>query len=116
MIAGTGEEQKEAAMARFFDILSRVKLVYKRTNNLTKVVILCAIALSTVALLTLRTALADAQAQADALRDQAAILEQDNDRVQDKIDGLGSVDSVKDIAGEELDLVDPDSVIIEPEG
>ena len=35
---------------------------------------------------------------------------------QDKIDDLGSVDSIKDIAGDELDLVDPDSVIIEPEG
>jgi hypothetical protein len=36
--------------------------------------------------------------------------------MEDKIGQLGSVDSVKDIAGEELDLVDPDSVIIEPEG
>ena len=103
-------------MARIIDMLSRVKLVYKRTNNLTKVVILCAVLLATVALLTLRTALQDAQALSDALRDQAAALEQDNNRMEDKIDHLGSVDSVKDIAGDELDLVDPDSVIIEPEG
>ena len=60
MIVGNGEVQEEAAMARIIDMLSRVKLVYKRTNNLTKVVILCAVLLSTVALLTLRTALQDA--------------------------------------------------------
>jgi cell division protein FtsB len=57
----------------------------------------------------------DAQAMKDSLKDQAAQLEQDNGQLKDKIDGLGSVDSVEDIAKEELDLVDPDSVIIQPE-
>ena len=103
-------------MAKVIDMLSRVKLVCKRSSNLTKAVILCTIVLSTAALLTMRHTLLGLQDQTNDLRDQAALLEQENGKLQDKIDSLGSVDSVKDIAKEELDLVDPDSVIIEPEG
>ena len=102
-------------MANRSNPFSRIRLVYKRSSTLTKVVVLCAIALSMVALLTIRQQLVDAQAMKDSLKDQAAQLEQDNGQLKDKIDGLGSVDSVEDIAKEELDLVDPDSVIIQPE-
>ena len=38
-----------------------------------------------------------------------------NQELQDKIDDLGSVQSVQDIAREELGLVDPDTIVIQPE-
>ena len=94
---------------------SRFRLVCKRSRPLTKIVVLCAIVLSMVALLAIRQQLLDTQAMKDALKDKAAQLEQENGQLEDKIDSLGSVDSVEQIARDELGLVDPDSVIFQPE-
>ncbi len=96
--------------------LRNIRLVYKQTPMTTKIVILCAIILSTAALLTLRWKMLDAQAQADALRQYAQELEQEKQLLQDKIDKLGTEDSVGDIAKDELDLVDKDTIMIKPEG
>ena len=94
----------------------RIRLVYKRSSSLTKAVVLCAVVLSTATLLTLRWALLDTQAQSDALKDQAAQLEQENAQLEDKTNALGSVDSAMDIAQDELGYVDPDTVFFDPEG
>ena len=102
-------------MARFADWLSRVRLVYKRSSLTLKIMVLCAIVVSIVTLSVLGGVLADQQAQTEAMRQQAGRLEQENQDLEDKIDNLGSVDSVEDIAKEELGLVDPDTVIIDPE-
>ncbi len=101
-------------MGKLQSALSRIRLVYKRSRTSTKVVVLCAIVLSTVTLLSLRASLLETQARTDALRDQAAQLEQENENLSDKIGELGSVDSVEDIAKEELDLVNPDTTIFQP--
>ena len=96
--------------------LRRIRLVYRRTPMMIKVVVLSAIVLSTATLLTLRGGLLNAQKQNEALRDQAQQYEQENNKLEGYIDDLGSVDSVDRIAEEELDLVDPDSVIFQPNG
>lgn len=92
-----------------------VRLVYRRSSKLTKTALCLAIAFSTVTLLMLHVLTLNEREKADALRDQAQQLEQENDRLQDKIDNLGSLEGVEDIAKDELGLVDPDTVIIEPE-
>ena len=102
-------------MTNLTNLFSRFRLVYKRSRTVTKVVVLCAIVLSMVALLAIRQQLLDTQTLKDLLNDKAAQLEQENGQLEDKIDNLGSVDSVEQIAKDELDLVDPDSVIIQPE-
>ena len=101
-------------MARFKNPLRYVKLVYKRSSNATKIVVLCAIVICTAALLILGGAIRDAQARTDALRVQASRLEQENNRLSALIDSLGTVAGIEQIAREELGLVDPDSVIITP--
>lgn len=101
-------------MARFKNPLRHIKLVYKRSSNVTKIVVLCAIVICTAALLILGGAIRDAQAKADALRVQASRLEQENNRLSALIDSLGTVAGIEQIAREELGLVDPDSVIITP--
>lgn len=95
--------------------ISNIRIVYRRSTKLTKTAVCLAIALSTVTLLVLHAVTLNAQAQADALKQQAQQLEQENNRLEDKIEDLGSIDSVEDIAKEELGLVNPDTVIIEPE-
>ena len=91
-----------------------VQVVYHRSKPLTKVVVIAAIALSIAALITLRWAQLDIQAQTQDMRQEAAQLEQENAQLEDKINDLGSVQSVMDIAQEELGLVNPDTVIIVP--
>jgi len=94
--------------------LNRIKLVCRRSSPLVKCVVLATIVLCTATLLLLGTFQWKAQQNADALREQAAQLEQENARLEDSIEDLGSVESIKQIAGEELDLVDPNTVIYLP--
>ncbi|MBO5323418.1 MAG: septum formation initiator family protein [Oscillospiraceae bacterium] len=101
-------------MARFKNPLRHIKLVYKRSSNVTKIVVLCAIVICTAALLILGGAIRDAEARTDALKAQASRLEQENNRLSALIDSLGTVAGIEQIAREELGLVDPDSVIIDP--
>lgn len=101
-------------MANRNNPFSRFRLVIKRSKPLTKIVVLCAIVLSMATLLVIRQQLMDTQAMKDSLDDKASQLEQENNQLEDKIDKLGSVDSVEQIAKDELGLVDKDSVIFQP--
>lgn len=90
--------------------LSKVKLVYKPSKTLTKIALLGVIVLSTVTLIALHAAIGRSQAQAEAMRAEAAALEQQNSELENRIDGGPDVEQ---IAGEELGLVDPDKVIFD---
>ncbi len=100
-------------MVQFKNPFQNIKVVYRRSKPLTKVVVIAAIVLSMAALITLRWTLNDIQKQTQDMKAEAARLEQENAELEDKIDQLGSVQSAMDIAQEELGLVDPDTVVIE---
>ena len=100
-------------MANRFNPFSRIRLVYRRSSLLLKCVVLTTIALCTVTVITLTALRIHEQREADAARREAAALEQENQALKDKISILGTVESIKQIAGEILDLVDPDTVIFE---
>lgn len=93
----------------------KFRLVYRRSSTLTKCVVLAAILLCTVTVITLGAVRRESQAQAEALRQEAAYLEQENQKLRDSISILGTVESVKQIARDILGLVDPDTVIFETE-
>lgn len=93
----------------------KVKVVFCRSRFLTKVVVIAAIVLSTAALISLRWAQNDLESQNQKIRSEAAVLEQKNAELEQKIDQLGSVQSVQDIAEEELGLVDPNTIFFKPE-
>lgn len=92
-----------------------VRFVRRRSSRLTKAAIFLAVVFATVALLVVHALTLNLQEQAQNAKDQAQQLEQENDRLEDKIENLGSLEGVEDIAKDELGLVDPDTVIIEPE-
>ena len=98
-------------MANRFNPFSRIRLVYRRSSLLLKCVVLVAILLSTAALLTIRYSIRSSQQELEQLRNQAARLEQENQQLDQQTGELGTVDSIKQIAQEELDLVDPDAII-----
>ena len=95
--------------------LKQVKVEVRSTTPVLKIVLIVLILFSILALMALRWVHAGILQETENLKDEAAAIEQKNEDLEKKKDDLGSVQSVEDIAREELGLVDPDSVIIEPQ-
>jgi len=102
-------------MAAGYNPLRRIRLVYRRSSTLLKCVVLAAIVLCSAVLLCLRFAILEAKEQAEIQRQEAAELEKENSALEVSISQLGTVQSVTDLAGKLLGLVDPDTVIFLPE-
>ena len=93
---------------------NRIRFVYKRSSTLTKVLVLSAVVLSTVTLLGLRHRIQKTEAQIAAAQSQLAREEQENAKLEQKIEALGTLDGVNQIAQDELGMVPTDSVVITP--
>ena len=91
-----------------------VKFVLRPSSPLLKIVVILVILFSMAALLALTWVRSSIQARTADLQAQAAELEYQNQELEEKIGQLDSEQSVKDIAREELGLVDPDEVVIDP--
>lgn len=102
-------------MSQLQNFIRRTRLVFVRSSRLTKILILSAMVFSLVALAILRTAIGMGSNHLDSLRHQAAQLEQENSQLEQDIDSLGSLDSLQQIVKDELGLVDPDTVVLQPE-
>ena len=102
-------------MAGQQSILSRVRLKVRHSSVAVKCVILVTLVVCTVALLVLRVAIMNTRKEENALREEAAALEQQNDTLRDDISQMGTGESIKKLAGKLLGLVDPDTVVFLPE-
>lgn len=96
-------------------LLSSVKVVYRKSTALTKIVIAAAVVLSIAAIVTLNAATENTRQQTEALRQEAILLEAEQQRLELYIRELGTVQGIMRIAQERLGLVEPDSIIIQPE-
>ena len=95
--------------------MKKYKLEFRSSSNLLKIVVIILIVFSMAALMALAWVRGGITGQIQKLKEDAAAMEQENQDLQDKIDDLGSVQSVQDIAREELGLVDPNTIVIQPE-
>lgn len=102
-------------MVNGMEKLKRTQLVFGKASPLLKASLAAVIALSTATLLTMRLTEWSKQDEYQRLQQQAAVLEQENAALQEQVDSLGTVESIRRIAAEELDLVDPNTVIIDSE-
>jgi len=91
-----------------------LKVEYSRSHPLTKVVVIVLIVLSMAALIALGWSQADMRRQIEEMRREVAQLESENQDLREKIDALDSVEGVENIAQEELGLVDPNTIVIDP--
>ena len=101
-------------MAEKKNPLKNAKVVIRQSPASLKIVLIVLILFSMATLATLRWVHTGILAETENLRDEAAGLEYANAELVEKTDELGSVKSVEDIAKEELGLVDPNTVIIDP--
>ncbi len=102
-------------MEQIKDFLSRIRLVYRRTSNFTKIVVAVTIVVCMVTLISLRVSMTSLQERTEDMRQKAGQLEEENRELEDKIADLGSDKSTVEIAEEELGMVQPGAVIIETE-
>lgn len=93
----------------------RIKLVFLRSSRLTKTVVAVALVLSVIALITLHFAIKDAQEQLEDARGDAIVQEQEKSRLERYIEELGTIPAIIRIAQEKLGLVEPDTIVIQPE-
>ena len=94
---------------------SRIRLVFKRSSKKVKCIVLATIIVATLALFALTIAISSAKNQTDALRNQALELEKENAQLSEEISEFGTIKSIKELAKKLLGLVDPDTVIFDPE-
>ena len=92
----------------------RIRLVYRRSSILLKILVLVTILASVAALAGLQLAISNYQQQSQVLQSQAATLQQKNEELTQKIAELGTKASIRRIATEELGLVDPNSLFFTP--
>ena len=92
----------------------RIRLVYRRSPLFLKVLVLVTILASAAALLALRSSMKSYQDQRQALYAQAVSLQQENAELTEYIAELGTKDSIRRIAFEELGLIDPKAELFNP--
>lgn len=102
-------------MAKIKEKLKLIKLRLRPSPRSTKIMLIVAILFAMTALIALRIQINKLENREADLRDKAAALEQDNKDLQENIGILGSVQSIIQIARDELGLVDPDTVVLGPE-
>ena len=95
--------------------LKNVKIVARPSPPALKVVLILLIVLSMAALVTLRLVHNGIQQEIQNLKDEAADVEYANSELEQRLKDPDSVQNVMDIAKEELGLVDPDTVLIDPQ-
>ena len=101
-------------MANIINQLKKIQPVFRRSSNARKILVTAFILLGIAALFVLQGATNRMEAENAALAEQAVQLEQANTELAGDIGALGSVQSVEEIAREELGLVSPDTVLIQP--
>ena len=102
-------------MAKIKEKLKLIKLRLRSSPRSTKIMLIVAILFAMTALIMLRMAITDLDNRTEDLRKKAAAMEQENKDLQENIGILGSVQSIIQIARDELGLVDPNTVILGPE-
>ena len=102
-------------MAQKKNPLKNVRVEVRSASPVLKIVVIVLILFSITALVALRWVHRGILEETEVLASEAAKIEHENQVLEEKIEGLDSVQGVQDIAREELGLHDPDMVIIDPE-
>jgi cell division protein FtsL len=92
----------------------KVKVILRPSPLSLKILLIVLILFSMGALIALRWVTNSIRQETENLREEAAAVEYENEGLKEKIDEVDSVKGVQNIAEEELHMVDPDTVIIDP--
>jgi len=95
--------------------LRNIKVIIRPSPPALKIALIVLIILSIAALAALRLVHNGIQQEVQNLKDKAADYEHANSVLDERMEDPDSVQNIMDIAKEELGLVDPDTILIEPQ-
>lgn len=95
--------------------LKEIHIVVRRSPPALKIILSVLIVLSMAALIALRVVHNSIQGEIQNLKSQAAAVEYDNSVLDERMKDPASYENVVNIAKEELGLVDPDTILIDPQ-
>lgn len=93
----------------------KIQIEWGHSSVLLKAIVSILIVFSMAALAALGWVRASILNQTDELRAEASALENRNAELEQRMDSIDSVQTIHDIAQEELGLVDADTVLIQPQ-
>lgn len=91
-----------------------IEVVLCPSSTALKITVAVLILCSTAALLALNWVQAGLRAETEKLLAEAAAVEYDNEMLKERTGKSDSLQMVRSIAREELGLVDPDTIVIDP--
>lgn len=92
----------------------KAKIVVRPSHPALKIAVMALIVFSTAALIALGWVHGAIAEQTEKLRGEAAVIEYANSALEQRIENPDSIDHVREIAKEELGLVDPKTIVIDP--
>lgn len=95
--------------------LGKTQIIWNRSSTLLKALVILLLVFSMVALVALSWVRISIANQTEAMRAEAAAVEAENRKLTERIENMDSQQVIRDIAKEELGLVSPDTVLIQPE-
>lgn len=84
---------------------------FKRSSLVTKVLILVLVVYATVTLVSLQSQVTEKETQAAALQDDITATQQENLRLEQAINALGTDEGVEAVARQKLGLVAPGEIL-----
>ena len=101
-------------MAERSKLFQNIRFIVRPGPKKLKILFVALILACAVALVALGMVRCSIRQRTQEALDQAAALEHENAELAEKADDLGTGSSIKDIAREELGMVDPGTIIIDP--
>ena len=95
-------------------VFRNVKLVLHPSSRALKIAVIALIVFSMVALISLTWVRTSIRNRTEDMRSEAAVLEEENAALEEKIENQGALENIMEIARELLGLADPDTIIIDP--
>ena len=92
----------------------QIRLVYHRSSLFLKILVLVTILASAAALLVMRSTMLGYRQQSQVLQSQAVALQRENAELTEHIEELGTDNSIRRIAREELGLMEPSAQFFNP--
>ena len=93
--------------------IGKVQVILRHSSPVLKAVVIVLIVFSMAALGALMWVQAGLQSQVRSMTAEAAVILNENEKLSRRLETPGDVKTIREIAEEELDLVTPDTVLIE---
>ena len=94
--------------------IGKTQIIWNHSSALLKILVILLLVFSMVALVALNWVRISIANQTEAMRAEAAAVEAANQKLTERIENKDSQQVIRDIAKEELGMVSPNTILIQP--